>query len=95
VDRIATRSQRRPRAGAEQLETRLIEVICSSSALMRALRVARKVDAPDWLIGAGVIRGRVWDHLHGFARSTSSRDVDLAFFDPSSFERLSATRSGR
>jgi hypothetical protein len=69
-----------------QLESRLVELMCSSSALMRALRAARTVDAPDWLVGAGVIRDRVWDHLHGFARSTSSRDVDVAFFDASSLE---------
>jgi uncharacterized protein len=34
---------------------------------MRALRAAREVDAPDWLITAGAIRTAVWDHLHGFA----------------------------
>jgi uncharacterized protein len=68
-----------------ELESRLVELVCSSSTLMRALRAARTVDAPEWLIGAGVIRDRVWDHLHGFTRSTSARDVDVAFFDPSSF----------
>ena len=64
---------------------------------MRALRAAREVAAPDWLITAGAIRTAVWDHLHGFAppatasppaAARSSRppaslaDVDLAFFDP-------------
>jgi len=53
---------------------------------MRALRAARTVNPPDWLIGAGVIRDRVWDHLHGSAQPRPSRDVDLAFFDPSSLE---------
>jgi hypothetical protein len=52
---------------SDELELRLIELIRSSSVLMRALRVARAVDPPDWLIGGGVSRGRVWDHLHGFA----------------------------
>jgi hypothetical protein len=33
---------------------------------MRALRAAREVDAPDWLICAGAVRTAVWDHLHGF-----------------------------
>jgi hypothetical protein len=68
----------------EELESRLIELVCSSLVLMRALRAARTVDPPDWLIGSGVIRDRVWDHLHGFAQPTPSKDVDLAFFDPSS-----------
>jgi hypothetical protein len=49
---------------------------------MRALRAARAVDAPDWLIGGGVIRDLVWDHLHDHRRPSSPKDVDLAFFDP-------------
>jgi hypothetical protein len=38
---------------------------------MRALRAAREVDPPDWLITAGAIRTAVWDHLHGFAPGDS------------------------
>jgi hypothetical protein len=49
---------------------------------MRALRAARTVNPPDWLIGGGVIRDRVWDHLHGCTQVRASKDVDLAFFDP-------------
>jgi hypothetical protein len=48
---------------------------------MRALRAAREVDAPDWLIGAGVIRDLVWDHLHGHHAPAVPKDVDLVFFD--------------
>ena len=48
---------------------------------MQALRAARDVDAPDWLINAGAIRDAVWDDLHD--RSPAKpRDVDLGFFDP-------------
>ena len=53
---------------------------------MRALRAARTVDPPDWLIGAGAIRDRVWDHLHGFTRPVPVKDLDLAFFDPVSLD---------
>jgi hypothetical protein len=63
-------------------EARLISLVYSSTVLMRALRAARALDAPDWLIGAGTIRDRVWDHLHGFTRPVG-KDVDLAFYDPS------------
>ncbi len=70
----------------DELELRLTALVHSSSMLMRALRAARAVDPPDWLIGSGVIRDRVWDHLHGFARPVASKDVDLAFFDPSSLD---------
>jgi uncharacterized protein len=67
-----------------ELRSRLIELIRSSSRLMRALRAARAVDPPDWLIGGGVIRDLVWDHLRDPARQTAWQDVDLVFFDPAS-----------
>jgi GNAT superfamily N-acetyltransferase len=51
--------------------------------MMRALRAARSVDPPDWLIGAGMIRDLIWDHLHGYA-PTTPKDIDLVFFDPTS-----------
>ncbi len=68
----------------DDLTSRLRKLVRSSSVLMRALRAARTVDPPDWLIGGGVIREHVWNHLHGFARRPLIRDVDLAFFDPAS-----------
>jgi hypothetical protein len=68
----------------DDFEARLVTLVRSSVMLMRALRAARAVDAPDWVIGAGAIRDRVWDHLHGFAPVTPSRDLDLVFFDPRS-----------
>jgi len=66
----------------DELHSRLIQLVRSSPLLMRALRVARTVEAPDWLIGGAVIRNRVWDHLHGFVRAAPRKDMDLAFFDP-------------
>ncbi|HXR22231.1 MAG TPA: nucleotidyltransferase family protein [Acidimicrobiales bacterium] len=72
-------------APADELASRLKALVRSSPVLMRALRAARAVDPPGWLIGAGVIRDRVWDHLHGFT-PVPSRDVDLAFFDSLALE---------
>ena len=68
----------------DDLEARLVGLVRSSVVLMRALRAARDVGPPDWLIGAGAIRDRVWDHLHGFAPNTPSKDLDVVFFDPRS-----------
>ena len=68
----------------DDLEARLVALIRCSSVLMRALRAARAVGPPDWLIGAGALRDRVWDHLHGFTPGPPSRDLDLVFFDPHS-----------
>src|SRR4051812_14050672 len=54
---------------------------------MAALEAARDVDAPDWLIGAGAVRTAVWDRLHGYARPTPLRDLDLAFYDSANLDR--------
>jgi uncharacterized protein len=64
------------------LAARLEALVRSSDWLMAALRAARDVDPPDWLVGGGVLRDLVWDRLHGRAAPSLPRDVDLAFFDP-------------
>jgi hypothetical protein len=64
--------------GASALE----EIVRSTGWLMEALRAARDVNAPDWLIGAGAVRSAVWDRLHGFEDARLPADVDLAYFDP-------------
>lgn len=49
---------------------------------MMILRMVRRCDPPDWLVGAGVIRNLVWDHLHCYSQPNLPRDIDVAFFDP-------------
>ena len=61
---------------------RLRSLVRSTPWLLGALRAAREVDPPDWLVGGGVLRDLVWDHLHGRTDPSPPRDVDLAFFDP-------------
>jgi len=70
-------------SGAE----RVAAIVRGTPWLMDALRAAREVDAPEWLIGAGAIRTAVWDHLHGFDQATELADVDLVFFDPDDLSR--------
>ena len=60
---------------------RLSEIVRRAPHLMRALRAARDVDPPDWLIAAGAIRDVVWDELHGRPPTAVPRDIDLGFFD--------------
>jgi uncharacterized protein len=50
--------------------------------LMEALRAARDVGQPDWLVYAGALRNAVWDRLHGFTSPSPLADVDVGFFDP-------------
>jgi uncharacterized protein len=69
------------------LPGRLESLVCSTPWLLEALRAARDVDPPDWLVGGGVLRDLVWDRLHGQSRPAPPRDVDLAFFDPTRLDR--------
>jgi hypothetical protein len=57
-------------------------IVRATPWLMEALRAARDVDPPDWLIAAGAVRSPVWDHLHGYGSPTPLADVDVGFFDP-------------
>jgi uncharacterized protein len=70
-------------SGAETLR----EVVRRAPLLMAALRAARDVDPPDWLISAGAIRDVVWDDLHGRPLTTAPRDVDLGYFDAERLDR--------
>jgi hypothetical protein len=58
------------------------DIVRTTPWLVSALRAARDVDAPDWLVCAGALRNAVWDRLHGFASPTPLADVDVGFFDP-------------
>ena len=60
----------------------LILLIRSSQWFMSILEAVRACNPPDWLVGAGVIRNLVWDHLHQYQASTPLADIDVIFFDP-------------
>jgi hypothetical protein len=63
------------------MQDQLVAIVRRTPHLMAALRAAREVDAPDWLINAGVIRDAVWDAYHD-RPPAMPRDIDLGFFDP-------------
>ncbi|MDP4000027.1 MAG: nucleotidyltransferase family protein [bacterium] len=52
--------------------------------MMDVLRSASELDLPDWMIGAGFVRNKVWDHLHGYTDAHRGADIDLIYFDPDS-----------
>jgi hypothetical protein len=68
------------------LEARLRTILLGDGWFLAILEAARRVNAPEWVIGAGVIRDIVWDQLEGRPRSKSN-DIDLAFFDPHNLSR--------
>jgi uncharacterized protein len=63
--------------------------------MMEILILAKKLELPDWWIGAGFVRGKVWDHLHGYTTRTPLPDIDVIYFEqynPSAEEIMSIKR---
>jgi len=53
--------------------------------MMNILRVVQKLNLPDWWIGAGFVRSKVWDVLHGYDIRTPLPDIDVIYFDRNDF----------
>ena len=49
--------------------------------MMDILRSVRSLQLPDWWIGAGFVRNKIWDVLHEKKR-TPPGDIDVVYFDP-------------
>jgi hypothetical protein len=61
----------------------ILDLIRADPWMMRVLSSAAALDLPDWMIGAGFVRNKVWDRLHGFANAeVQTADIDLIYFDP-------------
>lgn len=59
----------------------LRELIAGDAWRMRVLRTVRALELPDWGIGAGFVRSRVWDWLDGDVRTTMPTDIDVLYYD--------------
>jgi len=60
----------------------ILDLIRKDKWMMSVLSIAEKLNLPDWVIGAGFVRNKVWDHLHGYTKKEwGSSDVDLVYFD--------------
>jgi hypothetical protein len=50
--------------------------------MMDILYFAEKLNLPDWAIGAGFIRNKVWDHLHWYIKTkVDTNDIDLVYYN--------------
>jgi hypothetical protein len=65
----------------EAQRDRLLGLIGADEGAMAVLALARSLDLPDWAIGAGFLRNRLWDALTGTRTCSSADDVDLLYFD--------------
>jgi uncharacterized protein len=72
--------------GPDARAERLLALIAADPWRMEVLRAARALDLPDWAIGAGFVRSRVWDWLDGDCRSTMPSDIDVLYFDPADLD---------
>lgn len=58
-----------------------LKIIVSDSWMMEVLGVVVSLGLPDWWIGAGFVRNKIWDELHGYEKRTPLHDIDVIYFD--------------
>ena len=73
-------------------ESDILSLISADPWMMRVIDMAAQTAAehglPDWMIGAGFVRNKVWDHIHGYRRDkVPTADIDLIYFDPARADR--------
>lgn len=61
-------------------EKDIIKIIQTDSWMMRILEATREINLPDWWIGGGFVRSKVWDFLHEYTQRTSIPDIDVIYF---------------
>jgi len=63
-------------------EQDILNLINKDEWMMNILHVAENLGLPDWIIGAGFVRNKVWDYLHGYRKeNVETNDIDLVYFD--------------
>lgn len=63
-------------------EQDILNLIKNDKWMMDILNVAEKFNFPNWVIGAGFVRNKIWNHLHGYLNSkVYTSDIDLVYYD--------------
>lgn len=57
------------------------DIIRQDKCMMEVLKIVQSQNLPDWWIGAGFVRNKVWDVLHGYKERTPLNDIDVIYFD--------------
>jgi len=68
-------------------DEQVLSLIRDDAWMMDVLVTARALALPDWAIGAGFVRAKVWDVLHGYGERTPLDDVDLVYHDPADISK--------
>jgi len=63
-------------------EKDILDLIRQDRWMMGVLQTAQELSLPDWMIGAGFVRNKIWDCLHGYENTeVQTADIDLIYFD--------------
>lgn len=60
----------------------LVDIIVNDKLMIETLRIVKNLNLNDCWIGAGFVRNKVWDFLHG-QETLKLTDTDVVFFDQS------------
>ncbi|MBT5108890.1 MAG: nucleotidyltransferase family protein [Rhodospirillaceae bacterium] len=70
----------------------IIRLIESDPWMVDVLDAVRNFGPSNAWVGAGFVRNKVWDALHGYLRPSLLNDVDVIYFDPEN-QTVSAERA--
>lgn len=62
-------------------EKRLVDIVSQDTYIMSILNAVEKLSLNDAWVCAGLIRNKIWDHLHNI--TTPINDIDVIYFDTS------------
>ncbi len=65
----------------------IAKVIAQDDWMINVLNTVEKLNLPDWWIGAGFVRSKIWDYLHNFKTRTPIPDIDVIYFDKNDFSK--------
>jgi hypothetical protein len=64
----------------------ILALVAADGWRMAALGAVAGLGLPDCWIGAGFLRGAVWDQLQGYTERTPLDDIDVIYFDPAALD---------
>ena len=73
--------------GIGEPERWLIGILRAAPRAVECLETVRDLGLPDCWIGAGFVRNKAWDVLHGYPEFTALNDVDVVYFDAAATDR--------
>lgn len=59
----------------------IVRLIQADAWIVEVLGVVRKFGPANAWVGAGFVRNKIWDALHGYLRPSLLNDVDVIYFD--------------